>query len=263
MSSISDWQCWSEPPARLGLPPGEVHIWCASLAVPPGAVDQLASVLEPGECQRAARFRYEPDRQRFIVARAILRMILSRYLGLLPQQLRLLTNPWGKPLLAPSSTGPSLPITFNLSHAESLALYAFTLEQDIGVDLEYLRPLPEKELEQLAARYFSPAEYHTLCSLPREERLSSFFRCWTRKEAYVKARGQGLSLPLDAFEVSLAPGVPAKLLASREEPEAPERWSLLTIEPAPSYIGALAVKGHIQHVAYLRWNEQQFSSFAT
>ncbi|WP_322480572.1 4'-phosphopantetheinyl transferase family protein [Thermogemmatispora sp.] len=263
MSCVSDWQCWPEPPAHLSLLPGEVHIWCASLAVPSATVEQLVSVLEAGELQRAARFRYESERQRFIVARAILRLILSRYLGLSPLQLRLSTNPWGKPELPSFLAGTSPRVTFNLSHSETLALYAFTLEQAIGVDLEYLRPLPERELEQLAARYFSPGEYRTLCSLPPEERLTSFFRCWTRKEAYVKARGQGLSLPLDTFEVSLAPGMPAKLLASREEPDAPERWSLLAIEPAPSYIGALAVTGHIQHVAYLRWNDQQFSSFAT
>lgn len=263
MSTMLPWYYWPCAPAQLSLAQGEVHIWCASLALPAARMAELATVLTPAEQEHAARFRSAQARQQFMVARAILRLILSRYLGLLPQQLRLRTNPWGKPELDPEPASLQPRLTFNLSHSEALALYAVTGGRAIGIDLEYLRPLPEAELEQLAARYFAPAEYRTLLSLADEEKLPAFFRCWTSKEAYVKARGQGLALPLDAFEVSLTPASPARLLASTEEPDAPQRWSLLAIEPAPAYTAALAVEGHIEHVAYFRWNDQEPSLFAT
>ncbi|MBX5458511.1 MAG: 4'-phosphopantetheinyl transferase superfamily protein [Thermogemmatispora sp.] len=263
MSTIPSWQRWPCAPAHMSLVRGEVHIWGATLALPPTSVEDLAAVLTPAEQDHAARFRSAQARQHFVAARAILRLILSRYLGLLPQQLRLRTNPWGKPELEPSPDSSQSTLTFNLSHSEALALYAVTGGQAIGIDLEYQRPLPEAELEQLAARYFAPAEYRTLLSLPQEKRLPAFFHCWTRKEAYVKARGQGLSLPLDAFEVSLTPDAPARLLASHEEPDAPQRWSLLAIEPDPAYSAALAVEGHIEHVTYFRWNDCDLPSLAT
>ncbi|WP_376793875.1 4'-phosphopantetheinyl transferase family protein [Thermogemmatispora sp.] len=263
MSSVLTWQDWPTRPTDFYLAPGEVHLWCTSLALPSATVARLAAVLAPDEQQRAAGFLSAESRREFVAARAILRLILSRYLGLGPQELRLRTNPWGKPELepAPASSRPAL--TFNLSHSEGLALYALTCERAIGVDLEFLRPLPEDELEQLAARYFAPSEYRTFLNLAHEEKRAAFFRCWTRKEAYVKARGQGLSLSLSAFEVSLTSDSPPRLLASSEDPQAPQRWSLLSLEPSPSYTAALAVEGHIDHVEYLRWNSHEFSPFAT
>ncbi|RAQ96027.1 4'-phosphopantetheinyl transferase family protein [Thermogemmatispora tikiterensis] len=263
MSTLPSWQHWPCAPAHLRLARGEVHIWCASLALPPASVERLTAVLTPAEQDHAARFRSAQARQHFVAARATLRLILSRYLGLPPQQLRLRTNPWGKPELEPRPASSQPTVTFNLSHSEALALYAVTGGLAIGIDLEYQRPLSEAELEQLAARYFAPAEYRALLSLPYEERLPAFFRCWTRKEAYVKARGQGLSLPLDAFEVSLTPDSPARLLASYEDPDAPQRWSLLAIDPSPAYSAALAVEGRIEHVAYFRWNNYDLLSSTT
>ncbi|WP_052887883.1 4'-phosphopantetheinyl transferase family protein [Thermogemmatispora carboxidivorans] len=263
MSTIPPWPDWPYAPAQLSLAQGEVHIWCASLALSAARMAELATVLTLAEQEHAARFRSAQARQQFVAARAILRLILSHYLGQPPQQLRLRTNPWGKPELDSEPASLQSMLTFNLSHSEALALYAVADGRAIGIDLEYLRPLPGAELEQLAARYFAPAEYQALLSLTDEEKLPAFFRCWTRKEAYVKARGQGLSLPLDAFEVSLAPDSPARLLASAEEPDAPQRWSLLAIEPAPAYTAALAVEGHIERVAYFRWNDQELALFAT
>lgn len=240
---------WPPPPADLSLAGNEIHLWQASLDLPALPVQNLRQTLAADELGRAKRFHFQKDRERFIVTRGVLRAILSRYLHIAPQQLRFTYSPYGKPALAHETGGDTL--CFNLSHSHDLALYAITRNRQVGIDLEYLRALPD--MEQVAQRFFSAQENSVLDTLPQNQRLEAFFNCWTRKEAYIKARGEGLSFRLDQFDVSLMPGEPAALLTVRGDSCEAARWSLQELEPAPGYVAALAVEGHGWHLHCWQW----------
>jgi len=248
---FSSDQCWNTPPIDLKLSENEVHVWRASLELSKRSVQNLQRLLTTDEVTRAKRFYFEKDRNHFIVVRALLRTILSRYLGLDPHQLHFCYNSYGKPSLNLSSNKTGM--KFNLSHSGDLALYAFTYSREVGIDVEYMRS--NVEYEQLAKQIFSPYENAVLHTLPTEVTLQAFFNCWTRKEAYIKARGLGLSIPLDQFDVSLRPGEPAALLNSREDPQETTRWSLQELVPGPGYSGALVVEGGGWYTSYWQWNE--------
>lgn len=241
-----------QQPTMLALAPGEVHIWLASLEQSPGSVQQFLSTLSPDEQARAARFSFEKDRRRFIVARGILRALLGRYLHVPAGTLRFAYNAHRKPALLPE-THPAL--CFNLSHSHELALYAFAYEREIGVDIEYMRSLADDDYILLAKRCFSQSEYAMLCALPEALRRQAFFNGWTRKEAYIKACGKGFSIPLNSFEVSLVPGEPAALLASREAPHTVTDWSLCALPVPAAYTAALMVQGREWRGCYQRWGK--------
>lgn len=242
---------WWSPPADLTLSRSKVHVWRASLDQPGACVERLARVLSPDERARADRFRFVQDRQRFIVGRGVLRTILSRYVGVESSGLRFRYESHGKPALD-GPLGPGT-VRFNVAHSQALALYAITEGRDIGVDLESLRPIPDAE--EIAGRFFSPRENAVFHEVPFDLKTEAFLNCWTRKEAFVKALGDGLTHPLDRFDVSLAPGEPARLLWVEAMPEAVFRWSLRELAPAPGYIAALAVEGHDWHLACWDWDE--------
>ena len=172
------------------------------------AVQHLWQLLAPDEQARAERFIFHKDRTHFVVARGLLRVLLGRYLQRHPQHLHFCYGPHGKPELAPDMGDDTL--CFNVSHAHGLALYAVTRQRDLGVDVEHVRPGFAEE--HIAERFFSPREVAVLRALPVALQSTAFFACWTRKEAFIKARGDGLSLPLDQFDVAFAPGEPAALL---------------------------------------------------
>jgi 4'-phosphopantetheinyl transferase len=240
---------WPPPPTDLALPGGEVHVWCASLDLPAPLVQCLRRTLTVDELGRAARFRLEKDRRHFIVARGLLRAILGRYLHAEPGQLRFCTSDYGKPALAPTPGREML--GFNLSHSDGVALYAVARGRRVGIDLERIRPIAEAA--QIAERLFSAQEKAVFRRLPASLKRKAFFACWTRKEAYVKARGEGLTVPLDRFDVSLAPGEPAMLLRTRGDPQESVRWSLRELPPVPGYVAALAVEGHGWYLACWRF----------
>jgi len=229
---------WRSPPDTLLLHAGQVHVWRISLDTPPAVRESLWQTLSADEKERAGRYRFARDRQAFITRRGRLRFILGSYLGLDPASLRFSYNPYGKPAIHPEVAAP---ICFNLSHSQGLALLAFARQTDIGVDLEHLRV--DFDHLELAKRFFSAGERAELNALPMAIRPQAFFLCWTRKEAFIKAHGEGLSLPLDHFDVSLTPGEPARLEATRAGLEAPDQWSMYNLEPAPDYLAALAVRG--------------------
>lgn len=239
---------WLPAPAAALPGAAEVHVWRASLDQAVPRVGALLETLQPDERERAARFRFEDDRNRFIAARGILRDILARALGSTPGAVRFVYGPWGKPALAEPAPGD---LQFNLSHSGGLALYALTCGRAVGIDVERIRP--EVMREGIARRFFSPREVAALERLPEAERCAGFFRCWTRKEAYVKATGRGLLLPLDSFDVSLAPGEPAALLGTRPDPAEACRWSLMHLEPGNGWVGALAVEGHGLRLRCFEW----------
>jgi len=242
---------WLPPPADLTLSSNDVHVWRATLDQPVTRVQQLAQTLSDDERMRAERFHFEQDRKRFIVSHGILRTILSCYVGIEPSRLQFCYRSQGKPYLTQRFDGGTL--RFNLAHSHELALYAFTRGREIGIDLERVRA--EVACEQIAARFFSPRESATLRALPATVKQKAFFTCWTRKEAYIKARGEGLSLPLDQFDVSLAPGEPAALLNMRGGPMESSRWSLQELILGPGYVAALAVEGHGWRLACWEWPE--------
>lgn len=238
-----DSETWPTPPPHLTLESDEVHVWLAKLDQPEEILRGALSSLSPDERQRAERFRFRKDRDHFIIARGTLRAILARYLQLEPRALRFDYSRYGKPALAQGThVSPRVPLHFNLSHSHELALFAFALNREVGLDLEFIRD--DFAGEEIAGRFFSRREVEMLCALPSHLRGVGFFNCWTRKEAYIKAIGEGLSMPLDQFDVSLAPGEPAALLRTlRDESEA-SRWSLKELKPGAGYAAAIAVEGH-------------------
>ncbi|GIX47817.1 MAG: 4'-phosphopantetheinyl transferase [Candidatus Tectimicrobiota bacterium] len=228
---------WQAPPAQPVLHHDEVHVWRLWLEVPAPSVAGLQALLAPEEQARAARFYFARHRRRFIVARGVLRLLLGHYTGLPASQIALGYGPQGKPALVPEA-----PLRFNLSHAGGLALYAFALGREVGIDVERLRPEPLRE--GVAERFFSPREVATLRALPPPLQVPAFFACWTRKEAFIKAKGGGLSIPLAQFDVTLAPHEPVALLRTAWDAQEAARWSLQALEAAPGYAAALAVEGH-------------------
>ncbi len=232
-------QTWYIPPLNLQLQEHEVHVWRASLAAPEFAIQDLQGILTKEEAERAAHFHFERDRNHWIVARGILRILLSRYLSTDPAQLQFNSNAYGKPFLAFPALSNQL--QFNVSHSQDLALYAFAYNRQVGIDVEYKRA--DVNYEALAKVSFSPNEQASLHSLPYDLKQEAFFNCWTRKEAYIKARGKGFSIPTDIFDVSFLPGEPAALLQNREDRREITRWSLQELEPGTGYAGALAVEG--------------------
>src|SRR5438270_8929096 len=175
-------------PERLTLKREEVHIWRVGLDQHPQTVARLSAVLADDERNRADKLYFEKDRRRFTVARGVLRIILGRYLNTKPEQLGFHYTKFGKPMLANAGVDA---LRFNVSHSEELAVYAVACGREVGIDIEYLRP--DIEAEQIAQQFFSSTEAAMLRSLPGEVRTRAFFNCWTRKEAYIKARGDGLS----------------------------------------------------------------------
>jgi 4'-phosphopantetheinyl transferase len=227
---------WATPPAEVALPPGEVHVWRFAQDVPVARERRLAQVLSPDERERAARFRFERHRRWHVVARGTLRHLLARYVGAQPAALRFRYGPQGKPALE----GPGAP-HFNLAHSGGMALLAVARDRALGVDLEEIRP--ERADQALVERFFSPREGEMIRALPAALRPEAFFHCWTRKEAYIKAIGLGLSQPLRDFTVSVSPGEPAALLEVAGDPDATARWRLRALDPGPGFVGALAVEG--------------------
>jgi 4'-phosphopantetheinyl transferase len=213
----------------------EIDLWIWS---PDSSASQLDmdSVLSAEEKARAARFVYERDRQRFRRRRVRLRQILGAYLSCEPGVISFVAGEHGKPFLHP---GHSSNLQFNLSHSEDMAVLAVTHGVEVGVDVEWMRAVEER----IAERFFSAAEQTALRNLPPESATRGFFECWTSKEAFVKARGTGLSLPLDSFDVSLGPGVASAILRiGTQGHECARNWRLWRFEPAPGFLCAVAAR---------------------
>ncbi|MEN6606722.1 MAG: 4'-phosphopantetheinyl transferase superfamily protein [Bryobacteraceae bacterium] len=240
---------WRPAVSRGELRENEVHVWRAALDVSARELERLVRSLSEEEQARARRYIVESARVHFAAARGILRDILSRYLGLPPAEIRFTYGKSGKPALAGEINTAAL--RFNLSHSHGFALYAVTCGRETGIDIEKVRPEPSAS--QIAERFFSPCEAAALRELPPELVPAGFFLCWTRKEAYIKACGEGLYMNLKNFDVSLTPGEPAKLLAVRDDASEASRWSLMDLKPHPHYTAALAVEGAIPKLCLFDW----------
>lgn len=245
---MTDIRCATWLPSPSDVRPGrdEVHVWRASLDRDDSEVERLGAALTPDERERAQRFHFERDRRRFVIARGVLREILGRCCGLAPARIRFAYNEYGKPSLQEDASG----LRFNVSHSAGAALYACTLGREVGVDIELLRD--DFASFEVAERFFSRTEVLSLGSLPAQLRTEGFFNCWTRKEAYIKALGEGLSHPLDSFSVSLVPGEPARLISTDKiQPEV--RWSIVDLKPFPGYAAALAIRGKNPEIQCWDW----------
>jgi len=217
--------------------PGEARIWSADLEPGAAAIDRLVPLLSADERERAERFHLRRDAMRWIAARAVLREILGGCLDADPRALAFTYGDKGKPALA--APAGSLDLQFSLAHSAHLALYAVTVGGPVGVDVERLRLL--SDMDQIAERTFSRQECAVLRGLPVPLRPAGFFNCWTRKEAYIKALGFGLSYPLERFSVSLAPGVPARLEAVEIDPAHVESLTMASLAPRSGFVGAVVV----------------------
>lgn len=250
--TTSEKDLWLPPPERLALTAEEVHVWRAWLDQEPSTVQAFLEVLSPDERVRAGKYHFRRDFEHFVVARGMLRDIISRYVNVSSRKIQFLYDQYGKPRL--SSCDP--PLCFNLSHAKGVALYAISQVNAVGVDIEYARE--SFSGDEIAERFFSANEVATLRALPSDLRTAAFFNCWTRKEAYIKARGQGLSHPLDRFTVSIVPGQPVRLLMA-EDPEETSRWTLMELSAGADHIASLAVEGKVRTLRQWHWIRSQDS----
>lgn len=283
MSDVSHH--WRRPPDRLTLHPGEVHIWRAALEPPAVVLARFRDTLSAEERERADRFYFESDRVRFIAAHGVLRGIVGRYCDVDPAAVRLRTGPHGKPELVPMDRGdPSQaadadsganaggratrfhgkntrepvgavdaeePIQFNMSHSHRMGLYAVTSQRAVGIDIEHIRM--DFECEKIAGRFFHERETDRLRGLSPGERREAFFQYWTCKEAYIKGRGKGLSIPTRSFSVEIMPSGRATVTHADEDSSDASRWKLVALEPAPGYAGAVAVEGEDPHLVFWHW----------
>lgn len=231
---------WPSPPNSAELGPDDLHVWFADLDVSGDGLEHLECTLSVDERDRANRFCFDALRRRFVAARGLLRVLLGRYLREDPSRLEFHYGNRGKPTLTSMPHG-GVDLRFNVAHSEGHALYALTRGRDVGVDLEHVHSIAE--IDTLADRCFSPAEQAAWRAVPGTLQMQAFFNGWTRKEAFIKAVGEGLSYPLDRFTVSLAPGEPARLLRVDDDPLGAVRWRLHDLQPHPSYSAALVVEG--------------------
>lgn len=248
MSNPFAWPLHAE---RTPLVDDDVHVWCVELNGSARVERFLFELLSPDERDRAEGFYCQEHRNRYIMARGMLRTLLARYLEAEPDRLRFDYGPHGKPALADIHHKGQDRLRFNMSHSHELALYAMVRNHEIGIDVERVRE--GSAIEKVAMRFFSPQEIATLRSLPSSQQTQGFFNCWTRKEAYIKALGEGLSHPLDGFDVSLAPGVPAELLGLRCKQQEGSGWCLHELSLGPNYAATVAVQGKITKLNCWRW----------
>jgi len=236
---------WLNPKSPPALKPGEVHVWLAHLPEALPQIEELTTVLSPEETERAQQFRNTTQGQHWQLTRAILRRLAAHYAQANARDLGFVLGPHGKPALArPGDSG----LHFNTSHSGEYAVFAFTHAGEVGVDIEQLRKeMPRRD--DVARRYFAPGEWKQLEAMPEPERGRAFFDCWTRKEAFVKARGEGVFSGLDQFEVALAEPRLVRLTGGN-----PQEWSMAALPAVAGHTGAVVVRGTGCDFRALRWS---------
>jgi 4'-phosphopantetheinyl transferase len=231
----------------------EVHVWQVDLKAWEKEAASLLELLEPGEQERAARFKFPGPRNQFVISRAMLRRALGRYLRIEAREVRFRTTANGKPELAESGGLHSDDLRFNLSHTEGATVFAIARHRQVGVDVERIRA--DTNAMELAERFFSHPEVQWLRSQPASEQIPAFFTCWTGKEAYIKAHGEGLSMPLSSFGVlPVLDTINSELqLKVYDDPQESRRWSIWQLELGSGLRAALAVEGESCRVRLGQW----------
>ncbi|MBV8833512.1 MAG: 4'-phosphopantetheinyl transferase superfamily protein [Acidobacteriaceae bacterium] len=220
-----------------------VDVWIVDLSVASEIVTKAQRFLAPDEIKRANAFRFQDLRDRYVIAHAVLRCLLSRSVGILPETLCFIVGKNGKPALAQFPR-----LRFSLSHSEALAAFAITADCEVGIDLEYVKCVPDAA--RVASSFFCPAEQSELARIPKHSFLQAFYTTWVRKEAYVKAVGAGLAISLDSFRVSLLPDAPAKLLAAANDDV--DAWALHSLPVNAGYVGAVAYRDRTRQMSVLQ-----------
>ncbi len=241
---------WREISEIPPVAPKEIQVWRINLRRPPAEISQRQNLLSAAEKKQAAQFHFTSDQRRFIVRRAALRQLLATNLGLGSEAIQIESANFQKPAIAETQNPGWL--RFNCSHSADWALIALAREQEVGVDLEQHRPMADAG--DLADRFFSRREVKELAGLPPAFKVQGFFNGWTRKEAFVKAIGLGLSYPLNRFSVSLAPDQPAAILEVADDSAALNKWSMISLAVAPDYSAALVFPGNKPFVKCLSWS---------
>lgn len=233
---------WERATTGPALASDEIHLWRIDLKAFRPNICEFQQVLSEGEANRAARFIRSEDRDRYVIARAAMRRLLSSYLQISASEIRFESNAFGKPSVSKSMNTEQL--SFNLSHSGDLCLLGVRRGGEIGVDIERIRD--DVKTEELARRFFSPQEISELDGLPEAARTLGFFLCWTRKEAYIKAHGSGLQHPLDQFAVTLTPGSTPELRSVDQD-----RWLMLSIDPEEGYVGSIVTERALLRLTFL------------
>lgn len=241
---------WQTAPPSLRVTPDTAHVWRIDLEGPAIDPTRFRTLLDSTECARADRYRFEADCNRFTIVRGALRILLTRYTGLSNADITFVFSKHGKPALAPNARRE--PIAFNVSHSGAFALIGLTHDHAIGVDVEEIER--NVSLEKIAERFFSPDEVARLQQYPQVQQRAAFFDCWTRKEAFIKAHGDGLSLPLDSFSVTLGPEIPPRLLRFDGEPGI-DCWTLAAPEVSDGYAGAVCVAAPTMDFRFFEFEE--------
>ena len=250
--SIPLFANWHQDPEHITLDNTHVHVWKFPLDLDDRTVTRLDGILNRDEQRRARRFRFARHRVRFTVARGRLRMLLGRYMNLAPEAVVFGYSRRGKPELLGNQ---SWRLTFNISHSRDIALAAFALQRDVGIDVERIRS--DTQFGKIAKRYFTHAEAAALQEFTESQKPTAFFRCWTLKEAYLKARGGGLAMGLDSVEVIVRPDARARITRIREEVPQPGNWRFAELLPGKGYVAALAVAGGDVKVHCYHWPPSQ------
>jgi 4'-phosphopantetheinyl transferase len=237
----------SAPEEAIQLTPGQVHLWAAALNEFLDQLPKLEPLLSHDELARAEKFHFVEDCNRYMIRHGLLRLILSPYLEQVPSTIEFQHGAYGKPEVRSRSAGR--PVFFNASHSSEIAVYAITADCPVGVDVERTRQIPE--IEAIARRFFSPRETRTLLALPASSRLQAFYSCWTRKEAFLKATGEGIAENLEKVEVTLAPEDHPEVVSLTGDPRAHERWQLRPFSPAAGYLGCMAYRNEI--LTFSQW----------
>ena len=248
---------WQNSSSPISLDKNQIHLWRAHLDLPAIVVNELTNLLSADEIERANKFCFPEHKRRFIVARSILRQLLSNYLHLNPKDLEFAYSNLGKPSIIQSNKISFL--QFNLSHSQEYALFGFSNYHLIGVDLEYLRTM--SDASKIAERFFSPREFNLISNLPLEQQSQLFFKLWTAKEAYLKAVGTGLSGSLASVDIGLDQNHQTSLLAINGDPMTAQNWSIHSCFPAPNYVATIAINTKItaQQIHFWNWEQNNFS----
>ncbi|MEM7333206.1 MAG: 4'-phosphopantetheinyl transferase superfamily protein [Chloroflexota bacterium] len=248
---MNDDLIWHPSPDTWTLDATIVHLWSVELDQPADVRAKFWKTLNDDERTRANRFYFDHDRHHFIVARGVLRQLLANYLGIFPVNVVFDYGHNGKPLLDQQHHNNGRILEFNLSHAKGVGVIGFAWDRIVGVDVEKIRPLDDGP--NIAKRFFSKSENEIFFSLPESEYPHAFFNCWTRKEAFIKAIGDGLTYPLDKFDVTLTPGKPARLISVEGSTAKAERWHLVSFFPMKDYVGALIAEGKNWTIKAFKW----------
>jgi 4'-phosphopantetheinyl transferase len=234
---------------NLWISADETHVWLLSCRQPRSMLDEFWQLLDKAERLRANRFHFDRDRDRFIASRAQVRRVLAEYLCCAPAEIAYDLAERGKPRLAEQHASS---IRFNQSISGDWAVLALAPGRELGVDIERIDSL--RADREMVNGFFAPGEVCALEALQEDQWLPGFFNCWARKEAFIKATGEGLSRPLDSFEVSIAPQQPPSLLSVQGYEDASDHWRMAELAEVPGYASALVVTGEIGRLQCFEWS---------